>query len=91
MKVFSSDVMIMYGREKEAPVAIVLIEEVLMGLGEVRISLDQAVTVLRDIVEDMPPHMGENLRDVLAETYLQPLESRLAALDTLLEDMASNS
>ena len=75
--------------EKEPHVAIVLIEEVLMGLGEVRISLDQAVTVLRDIVEDMPPHMGGNLRDVLAETYLQPLESRLAALDVLLEDMAS--
>jgi len=80
----------MYGREKESHVAIVLIEEVLMGLGEVRISLDQAVTVLRDIVEDMPPHMGENLRDVLAGTYLQPLESRLAALDTLLEEMASS-
>ena len=71
--------------------AIVLIEEVVMGLGEVRISLDQAVTVLRDIVEDMPPHMGGNLRDVLAETFLQPLESRLAALDTLLEDVASNT
>jgi hypothetical protein len=70
-------------------VAIVLIEEVLMGLGEVRVSLDQAVTVLQDIVEDMPPQMGGDLRDVLATTFLQPLQSRLAALDTLLEDMAS--
>lgn len=71
--------------------AIVLIEEVLMGLGEVRLSLDQAVTVLNDIVEDMPPHMGGNLRDVLSTTYLQPLQSHLAALDILLEDMASKT
>jgi hypothetical protein len=72
-------------------VAIVLLEEVLMGLGEVRISLDQAITVLNDIVEDMPPHMGGNLRDVIAETFLQPLQSRLTALDFLLEDMASKT
>lgn len=71
--------------------AIVLLEEVLMGLGEVRISLDQAITVLNDIVEDMPPHMGGNLRDVIAETFLQPLQSRLTALDFLLEDMASKT
>jgi hypothetical protein len=72
-------------------VAIILIEEVLMGLGEVRVSLDQAVAVLHDIVEDMPPHMGGNLRDILDRTFLQPLQSRLTALDTLLEDMASKT
>jgi hypothetical protein len=72
-------------------VAIVLLEEVLMGLGEVRVSIDQAVTVLQDIVEDMPSHMGGNLRAVLAETFLQPLQSRLTALDILLEDIASRT
>ena len=43
--------------------AIVLIEEVLMGLDDVRDSLGQAVTVLEGLVEDMPPTMGENLRE----------------------------
>jgi hypothetical protein len=80
----------MVGKRKTL-VAIILLEEVLMGLGEVRVSLDQAVTILQDIVEDMPPHMGGNLRDVLDQTLLQPLQSRLTALDTLLEDIASKT
>ena len=37
--------------------AIVLIEEVLMGLGEARIALEQAVTILNDIVQDTPSDM----------------------------------
>jgi hypothetical protein len=70
--------------------AIVLIEEVLMGLGEVKISLDQAVSILNDIVEDMPPDMGGNLQEVLETSLLQPLQSRRAVLDKLLDDMTAS-
>jgi hypothetical protein len=71
--------------------AIVLIEEVLMGLGEARIALEQAVTILNDIVQDMPSDMGGNLQEVLETSLLQPLQSRLGVLDKLLDDMATSS
>ena len=35
--------------------AIILVEEGLMGLDEVKLSLDQAVTVLEDMTEDIRP------------------------------------
>lgn len=68
--------------------AIVLIEEVLMGLDDVRDSLGQAVTVLEGLVEDMPPTMGENLRAVLEQTLLVPLQSHVARIDRLLDEVA---
>ena len=68
--------------------AIVLIEEVWMGLGEAKIALEQAVTIINDIVEDMPPDMGGNLQTVLDTSLHQPLQSRLTALDKLLHYMA---
>jgi hypothetical protein len=71
--------------------AIVLIEEVLMGLGEARIALEQAVTILNDIVQDMPSDMGGNLQEVLETSLLQPLQSRLGVLDKLLDDIAASS
>jgi hypothetical protein len=71
--------------------AIVVIEEVLVGLDEVKASLEQAVTMLTDIVEDIPPDMGQNLQEVLEQILLQPLQSRLATLDTLLDEVASMS
>lgn len=71
--------------------AIVLIEEVLMGLGEVKIALEQAVTILNDIVEDMPPDLGGNLQEVLETSLLQPLQSRLGVLDKLVDDMAASN
>jgi hypothetical protein len=71
--------------------AIVLIEEVLMGLGEARIALEQAVTILNDIVQDMPSDMGGNLQEVLETSLLQPLQSRLGVLEKLLDDIAASS
>ncbi len=68
--------------------AIFLIEEVLMGLDEVKVSLEQAVTTLEGITEDMRPDMGDNLKVVLEQTLLHPLQSRMSALDTLMEDVA---
>lgn len=69
--------------------AIVLIEEVLMGLDDVRDSLGQAVTLLEGLVEDMPPTMGDNLKEVLEHTLLIPLQSRVTTLDKLLEEVAA--
>ena len=69
--------------------AIVLLEEVVGGLDEVKDSLAQAVTTLESITEDMPPDMGDNLKDVLERTLLQPLQMRLATLDTLLDEVAN--
>ena len=71
--------------------AIVLIEEVLMGLDDVRDSLGQAVTVLEALVEDVPSTMGENLKEVLEQTLLIPLQSRVAVLDKLLDEVATMS
>lgn len=68
--------------------AIFLLEEVLMGLDEVKVSLEQAVTTLEGITDDMRPDMGDNLKVVLEQTLLHPLQSRMSVLDTLMEDVA---
>jgi hypothetical protein len=68
--------------------ALVLIEEVLAGLDEVKATLEQAVTTLEDIAEDLHPNLGQDLQGVLTRTLLFPLQSRVAALDTLLVDLA---
>jgi hypothetical protein len=71
--------------------AIVLIEEVLMGLDDVRASLGQAVTVLEALVEDVPATMGENLKEVMEQALLIPLQSRVDVLDKLLDEVAAMS
>jgi hypothetical protein len=68
--------------------AIVLMEEVLMGLDEVRGALDQAVTTLGDIIEEMSPDLGEDLQELLETSFLDPLQSRRNALDSLLLRLA---
>lgn len=67
--------------------ATVLIEEVLMGLDDVRASLEEAVHTLEAITEDMRPGLGGNLKDVLERTLLYPLQSRLGALEALLPQL----
>jgi hypothetical protein len=69
--------------------AIILMEEVVMGLGVVKTSLDQAVTVLADLVDELPPHLEAPLKEVLETTLLSPLQSRAAALQTLLDQLAA--
>jgi len=63
--------------------AIILIEEVLMGLDEVKTSLEQALSTLDVLVEDLSPTLGEALRTELEHTLRQPLHGRLAALEEL--------
>ena len=67
--------------------AIVLIEEVLMGLEDAKDSLEQAVLTLEGMTDDMHPDMG-NLKAIIEQTLVQPLQSRSAVLDTLLEEVA---
>ena len=69
--------------------AIVLVEEVLMGLDEVKLSLEQALLVLEDMTDDIRPDVGDNLKATLEQTLIQPLQSRMTALDALLEDLAT--
>jgi hypothetical protein len=68
--------------------ATILIEEVLMGLDEVKISLDNAVLVLEAITDDMAPQLQE-VKDILEQTLLQPLQSHLAVCGRLLEHLAT--
>ncbi len=71
--------------------AIILIEEVLMGLDDVRDSLVQAMTTLEGLVEDIHPAMGEHLREALEHELLVPVQSRVAKVDQLLEEFAAMS
>ena len=48
--------------------AIILLEEVLMGLDEFKASLEQALTTLDVLVEDLSPTLGEALRTELEHT-----------------------
>ena len=69
--------------------AIILLEEVVMGLDVVRYSLAQAVTVLEGLVEDIHPDLGENLREMLEQTLLVPLQSHVIVLDKILDEVAA--
>ena len=64
--------------------AIVLMEEVIMGLGEVKESLDHAVIILEDIIEDISPNLRDELQGMLEAELLHPLLSRRNVLDNLL-------
>lgn len=70
--------------------AIVLMEEILVGLDEVKGSLDQAVTTLEDIIEDMSPDLGEDLQEMLEVSFLDPLQLRRNALDSLMLRLAED-
>ena len=69
--------------------AIVLIEEVLVGLEEAKESLEQAVTTLANVTEDLAPDLARYWRDTLETEFLQPLQTRSAMMETLLEEMAT--
>jgi hypothetical protein len=68
--------------------AIVVLEEMLGGLDEVKEALDQAITVLTDLVEECDPALGPHLPEVLDRTLLQPLTAHRAAVEHLLATLA---
>ena len=69
--------------------ALVLIEEVLMGLEEAKDSLEQAVTTLANLSEDLTPNLAAPWKEVIETDVLRPLENRMAMLDSLLEELAN--
>ncbi len=69
--------------------ALVLIEEVLMGLEEAKESLDQAVAILGELAEDITPELGDHLKALIETDFLRPLERRAVQLDSLMADMAA--
>ncbi len=71
--------------------AMVLIEEVLMGLEDVKASLEQAMTTLEALTEDLHSEVGNNLKGRLTRELLSPLQSGLVVLETLLDDVAAMS
>jgi hypothetical protein len=54
-----------------------------MGLDEVKTALEQAVSVLDALVDDLSPTLGEGLRTELECTLRQPLQDRLEVLERL--------
>ena len=69
--------------------AIVLVEEVLLGLDEVKGSIEQALAVVDGIIEELHPDLGAQLEATLTTSLRQPLQSRLSALETLIESLAA--
>jgi hypothetical protein len=69
--------------------AIVVIEEALAGLDEVKASLDQAVMTLTELIDALSPTMVPQLQNVLKRSLLRPLTTHVAALAQLLETLAS--
>ena len=63
--------------------AIILIEEVLVGLDEVRAALEQALATVEVLVDELHPDLGEDLRATLEQAFQQPLRDRLAVLEHL--------
>ncbi|MDH3601640.1 MAG: hypothetical protein OEU26_18675 [Candidatus Tectomicrobia bacterium] len=70
--------------------AIVLIEEVMMGLDEIKASLEQAVTILTDIIEEMHPDLETRFTPVPETSLRHPLQSRVSLLEHLLEELAAS-
>jgi hypothetical protein len=70
--------------------AIILLEEVLMGLEAAKMSLDQAVFTLVDMTEDLHPDLqaSVNVKDLLERDLVQPLQQRAVQLKHLLEELA---
>jgi hypothetical protein len=68
--------------------ALVLIEEVLMGLEEAKDALAQAVTTLGNLAEELPPEFSHLWKDVIEADLLRPLEQRVTLLDTVLDHLA---
>jgi hypothetical protein len=70
--------------------AIVLIEEVMVGLDEIKASLEQAITILTDIIEEMHPDLETRFTPVLETSLRHPLQSQVSLLERLLEELAAS-
>jgi hypothetical protein len=71
--------------------AIILLEEVLMGLDETREALDQAVFILESMIDDFSPDLWDDFHDVFERELLLPLQSRRDTIDHLLVTLAEET
>jgi hypothetical protein len=71
--------------------AIILLEEVLMGLDETRDALDQAVVTLENMIDDLSPDLWDDFHDVFERELLLPLQSRRDTIDHLLVTLAEET
>ena len=69
--------------------ALVLIEEVLIGLGQAKDSLKQSVVTLASLTEDLTPDLIDPWKEMIETELLRPLEKRVAMFHTLLEELAA--
>jgi len=69
--------------------ALVLIEEVLVGLEEAKDTLDKAVAILADLTEDLHPTLAHTLQNILMRDFLHPLQYRTDMLGKLMHDIAT--
>ena len=69
--------------------AIILVEEVLGGLDEVKEALEQAVMMVDAITDDLHADLGPHLPTVLIHELLVPLHSRLAFVERLQDELAA--
>ena len=70
--------------------SIVVIEEVLMGLDDVKSTLGQAAMTLENIIEDMHPELMPGLQEDLERGFLHPIHAHVNALETLLDQISTN-
>jgi len=70
--------------------SIILIEEVLMGLDDVKSTLGQASVTLENIIEDMHPDLMPGLQEDLERDFLHPIHAHVNAIETLLDQIATH-
>jgi hypothetical protein len=70
--------------------ALILLEEILIGLEEAKTSLDLAVLTLTEMTEDIHLDLqtSTNVKNILEREFVQPLQYRAARLESLLEELA---
>lgn len=69
--------------------ALVLIEEVLIGLEEAHESLEQTVATLASLIEDLTPDLAARFKEMIETNFLEPLQARSTMLEALLEQIAA--
>lgn len=71
--------------------AIILVEEILMGLDEVREAVDHAVVILENMIDDLSPDLREDFQDTFEQELLRPLQSRRNMIDHMLVTLAEET
>lgn len=69
--------------------ALVVVEELLAALDEVQGALEQAITILTDVIDETDPEMVLHLPELLTRTLLRPLMGHSAAVAQLQVALAS--